>query len=196
MSGPPTSTGPPPPLSGQGSNVLDVLTRLIHDQIPSVANGMVVTREIVDRVMEIVKKNLVWLGGGFLTAGLLALLPSLLIVTINAIGFTSSGVLAGSLAAVIQSQFYGAMTSGLFASLQSFGATAVVAPPVFIGLGVASLVIGGVAVGIWAYRRHRDNAIGADKSEKKREDDDSDDNLPNKVVARRRFRGIGQQELS
>ncbi|KAM5538407.1 hypothetical protein V8D89_008009 [Ganoderma adspersum] len=43
------------------------------------------------------------------------------------LGFTKAGVAAGSIAAWVQSTFYGAFTCGLFSVLQSAGATAAVA---------------------------------------------------------------------
>ncbi|EEB99903.1 hypothetical protein MPER_00292, partial [Moniliophthora perniciosa FA553] len=53
-------------------------------------------------------------GGGLMAGGAAILLPSAAIAALNAVGFTASGVLAGSLAAGVQSVFYGAMTGGLF----------------------------------------------------------------------------------
>ncbi|KAF8177251.1 hypothetical protein BJ912DRAFT_986107 [Pholiota molesta] len=85
------------------------------------------------------------LGGTLLSAtGLAALLPSLTIFSVNVLGFTSAGVAAGSVAAVIQSYCYGAFTSGIFAWLMSFGATAVIAPPLMLVSGVISLGAGAV----------------------------------------------------
>jgi len=40
-----------------------------------------------------------------------------------ALGFGAGGVVGGSIAAVVQSAFYGGATSGVFAALQSAGAT-------------------------------------------------------------------------
>ncbi|ESK86264.1 hypothetical protein Moror_16618 [Moniliophthora roreri MCA 2997] len=81
-------------------------------------------------------------GGGLMAGGAAVVLPAAGITALNAIGFTSSGVLAGSIAAGIQSVFYGGMTGGLFSLCQSIGATAVAAPPLAIGLGIGALVVG------------------------------------------------------
>ncbi|EEB91713.1 hypothetical protein MPER_09889 [Moniliophthora perniciosa FA553] len=81
-------------------------------------------------------------GGGLMAGGAAILLPSAAIAALNAVGFTASGVLAGSLAAGIQSVFYGGMTGGLFSLGQSIAATAVMAPPLAIGLGIGALVVG------------------------------------------------------
>jgi hypothetical protein len=48
----------------------------------------------------------------------------------------------GSLAAGIQSLVYGASTGGVFSVFQSIGATAVVAPPAALLLGVAAIATG------------------------------------------------------
>ncbi|KAF5316376.1 hypothetical protein D9619_006728 [Psilocybe cf. subviscida] len=82
--------------------------------------------------------------------GVAVLVPAILSV----IGFTSSGVLAGSLAALIQSVFYGANTGGIFSLFQSIGATAALAPPVAFVLGGALLIGAGW---LWWYRE-RDTA--------------------------------------
>ncbi len=50
--------------------------------------------------------------------------------------------ITGSLAAAIQSVVYGGATGGLFSIFQSIGATAVVAPPLALALGVAGIVGG------------------------------------------------------
>jgi hypothetical protein len=54
--------------------------------------------------------------------------------------------------------------------LQSFGATAVVAPPVALALGGTFLVVGAGAAGYWLYQRQRRLAAEAADN-----DDDSDD---------------------
>ncbi|CAE6511380.1 unnamed protein product [Rhizoctonia solani] len=53
------------------------------------------------------------------------------------LGFGAGGVAAGSLAAAIQSAFYGAAVpaGSLFAILQSIGATGVIGPALIAGLG-------------------------------------------------------------
>ncbi|KAI1792021.1 hypothetical protein LXA43DRAFT_1008968, partial [Ganoderma leucocontextum] len=42
---------------------------------------------------------------------------------LSLLGFTAAGVAKGSIAAWVQSVFYGASTTGLFSTLQSAGAT-------------------------------------------------------------------------
>ncbi|THU97358.1 hypothetical protein K435DRAFT_778098 [Dendrothele bispora CBS 962.96] len=86
--------------------------------------------------------------GGLVGLGGMSVLPSIGVAAVNAVGFTSSGIAAGSLATVIQSTFYGAYTCGIFSSLQSFGATAVIAPPVALGLGAAAMVVGGSVLAV------------------------------------------------
>ncbi|KAK1235618.1 hypothetical protein PQX77_001150 [Marasmius sp. AFHP31] len=81
-------------------------------------------------------------GGGLIAGGSSVLLPSAGIATLNAVGFTSSGVAAGSLAAGLQSAIYGGATGGLFSICQSIGATAVVASPVGLALGAGAVAVG------------------------------------------------------
>ncbi|KAG7092613.1 hypothetical protein E1B28_008956 [Marasmius oreades] len=82
------------------------------------------------------------IGQGLVAGGSSVVLPTVGIATLNAVGFTSSGVAAGSLAAGIQSVIYGGATGGVFSALQSIGATAVMAPPVAIALGVGAITAG------------------------------------------------------
>ncbi|KAH7333635.1 hypothetical protein B0J17DRAFT_676228 [Rhizoctonia solani] len=68
------------------------------------------------------------------------------------LGFTASGVAAGSLAAAIQSAVYGAAVpaGGLFAFMQSVGATATIVPALIAGAsatGIAGAVEAGQAQG-------------------------------------------------
>jgi hypothetical protein len=78
----------------------------------------------------------------------------------------------GSLAAGLQSIVYGASTGGLFSVLQSIGATAVVAPPLALGLGV-------VAVGtglVYLSKSGRETRSDTGESEKgEGEDEDKED---------------------
>ena len=61
---------------------------------------------------------------------------------LSAAGFTAGGVAFGSVAAFIQSVFYGASTGGVFSVLQSAGAA---------GIGAAgNAAIGGISGGIGA----------------------------------------------
>ncbi|KAF9265523.1 hypothetical protein L218DRAFT_942878 [Marasmius fiardii PR-910] len=82
------------------------------------------------------------IGDGLVASGSSVVLPAAGIATLNAVGFTSSGVAAGSLAAGIQSVLYGGATSGAFSALQSIGATAVMASPVALVLGAGALTVG------------------------------------------------------
>jgi len=59
----------------------------------------------------------------------------------------------GSLAASIQSPFYGGFTRGIFSMLQSFGAKFVIAPRFVLGCGGTLLVFGAQAIHYWWYRR-------------------------------------------
>jgi len=94
---------------------------------------------------------------GFLTAGFLTLLPSLLVVAVNALGFTAAGVLKGSIAALIQKMIYGGAASGLFSILQSFGAVAVLSPPGVIAIGVTVAAVGCGILGynLWKWHKAR-----------------------------------------
>ncbi|KAL0058560.1 hypothetical protein AAF712_014752 [Marasmius tenuissimus] len=104
-------------------------------------------------------------GGGLIAGGSSVLLPTAGLATLNAVGFTSSGVAAGSLAAGLQSAVYGGATGGLFSICQSIGATAVVAPPVVIALGA-----GAVAAGVGCVVANR--VRSRDQSEINARDDD------------------------
>ncbi|KAF9067571.1 hypothetical protein BDP27DRAFT_1448995 [Rhodocollybia butyracea] len=76
--------------------------------------------------------------------------PVVVLAALNTVGFTSSGVLAGSAAASVQSLIYGGSTGGLFSVMQSIGATGVVASvPV---LGLAAGVVGLAAAGAYFIR--------------------------------------------
>ena len=70
-------------------------------------------------------------GGVVGTAGTLVAAPLFLL----ALGFSSAGVVAGSIAAYIQSAYYGGCTGGLFAATQSAGV---------LGVGAATAAGGGV----------------------------------------------------
>jgi len=78
--------------------------------------------------------------------GLATLLPSLIVLAVNILGFTAGGVLHGSIAALIQSLVYGGQTAGLFSVLQAFGATAAISPPVVIGIGSILAVVGAALI--------------------------------------------------
>jgi len=80
------------------------------------------------------------------TAGSVVLIPTILVGGLNAVGFTASGVVAGSIAAGLQSSVYGGLTTGLFSTGQSIAATSAV--------GSGSVIIssiGSVAAGVKAF---------------------------------------------
>jgi len=153
---------------------------LLQTQVPALARGAIVTTEIINQVREIIKQNLNLLGStALLTAGVLTLLPSLLVTAVNVLGFTAGGILKGSIAALIQSAIYGGQTGGLFGVLQAFGATAMISPPVVIGVGVSLAVIGAGFLGYTLWRRHRERRRvgqnGRKSSPDDRDDDDEDE---------------------
>ncbi|TEB29244.1 hypothetical protein FA13DRAFT_1815388 [Coprinellus micaceus] len=88
-------------------------------------------------------------GSALMISGSFVIIPMLGILALNAIGFTATGVAAGSFAAFVQSIFYRGATAGIFSVLQSMGATAVLPATGAIaggmsavGAGIASLVYG------------------------------------------------------
>ncbi|KAJ7574938.1 hypothetical protein C8J56DRAFT_977864 [Mycena floridula] len=116
--------------------------------------GGVILAEYPRSAIELVKRNITALiSTGMIVAGSALLLPTLAILALNAVGFTLLGVAAGSLAAAIQSAFYGGATTGLFSILQSLGATAVIGSPVLPLIGG---VLAGVGIGWKIYGKHRD----------------------------------------
>ncbi|KAJ7580342.1 hypothetical protein C8J56DRAFT_961317 [Mycena floridula] len=124
--------------------------------------GGVYAAEYPRNAIELVKRNIAALiSTGMIVAGSAMLLPTLAILALNAVGFTLSGVAAGSLAAAIQSAFYGGATTGLFSILQSLGATAAIGSPV---LPIIGGVLAGVGTGWKIYEKHRD-AAGKDSNE-------------------------------
>ncbi|KAF8190070.1 hypothetical protein BJ912DRAFT_965649 [Pholiota molesta] len=86
-------------------------------------------------------------GTGLVIAGTTVLAPSLLVATLNTVGFTASGVGGGTLAAAIQSTFYGGATTGLFATCQSIGATAAVASGSAITSSIGAVAAGASILG-------------------------------------------------
>ncbi|KDR69307.1 hypothetical protein GALMADRAFT_77599 [Galerina marginata CBS 339.88] len=115
-----------------------------------------VTSRLLEKVVDIIRKNIVGLlGGSLMTAGLTVLLPLLAVAVVNALGWTVSGVVAGSIAAAIQSSIYGAFTTGVFSTLQSFGATAVIASPAGLAVGGITLVVGAGCLWYWLYKTER-----------------------------------------
>ncbi|KAK1235619.1 hypothetical protein PQX77_001151 [Marasmius sp. AFHP31] len=93
-------------------------------------------------------------GGALIAGGSSILLPNAGVATLNAVGFTSSGVAAGSPAAAVQSAVWGGATGGLFSICQSIGATAVLASPVGMVFGTGAVVAG---AGYFAWGRRNGN---------------------------------------
>jgi len=96
MSGP--VIPPPPIVGGAGTPVVAALIQLIIGQVPGFAIGMrIINNQMLNQILRVIKENIVGLIGSLLsTVGIAALVPSLIIATVNAIGFTSGGVLAGT----------------------------------------------------------------------------------------------------
>jgi len=158
------------------NHMANTLVVLLQTQVPALARAAVITAEIIDRVREIVQQNLILLGSTLLTAGSITLLPSFLVTAVKVIGFTAGGVLEGSIAAFIQSTIFGGQTCGLFSVLQSFGATAMISPPVAVGVGVSLAVIG---AGVLAYKRHCERVDQNDRKSSPDNRDDDDGSDPN-----------------
>ncbi|KAF8956010.1 hypothetical protein BDZ97DRAFT_1925935 [Flammula alnicola] len=135
-------------------DLVDALMPLIRDRLPT---GVLVSAHLIKQIGDLAKQHIfALLGSGFAAAGLAAILPSLAGVIVNELGFTAGGVLAGSIAASVQSAVYAGSTSGVFSALQSFGATAAVAPPVALALAGISLGIGAGFLGYWLDNRIED----------------------------------------
>ncbi|KAF4615001.1 hypothetical protein D9613_002467 [Agrocybe pediades] len=123
--------------------VSDSLLALLREHIPGF-DKLAMTRVVFDRALAVIKENIHLIIGTLLSSvGVVVLVPSLTVAIVNLIGFTADGVLAGSIAAFVQSLVYGGSTRGLFSILQSFGATATISP-VGLAIGGALLVAGGV----------------------------------------------------
>ncbi|KAF9789702.1 hypothetical protein BJ322DRAFT_552305 [Thelephora terrestris] len=79
-----------------------------------------------------------FIGAALFLTGAALFAPIAIAGALGAVGFTSAGVAAGSLAATVQSVVYGGATGGLFSLLQSAGATMVLPSAGTIITGVAS----------------------------------------------------------
>ena len=65
-------------------------------EIPGLGLGTIITQELVNQVKKIIDKNLILLAGSTLmAAGVSTLLPTLIVLAVNTLGFTSAGVLQG-----------------------------------------------------------------------------------------------------
>lgn len=157
---------------------VNALMRQVQAQL-ALSHAATISKQLLQKITDIVRANLAPLSALLTTAGLAMFLPSLAVVIVNGIGFTSGGVLAGascldatrsefvcslflwwflwvgSLATVIQSHFYGALTRGVFSSLQAFGATAAIASPAVLVLGGILLGTGAGLFGWWLYKKWR-----------------------------------------
>ena len=82
---------------GRGAIVTAQLFRQITDILKKnlilVSRGAIVAAQLFRQIIDIFKKNPILVGSGFLIVGLSILLPSALVVAVNAIGFTAAGVL-------------------------------------------------------------------------------------------------------
>ncbi|CAA7271108.1 unnamed protein product [Cyclocybe aegerita] len=169
------------------AEVVQALMRLVQQHLPGVSLAGAITVEVVHRAIDVIKKHILSiLGTGFLTAAAATLLPSLLVVAVNAIGFTAAGVLKGTLAATLQSMFWGANTGGIFSGLQAFGATAAIASPAVIGIGVAFGVIGAGLLGYRWYKKRQARAIAAAASGGSDDSDDDQKTSKRQVAVRQR----------
>ncbi|PPQ73710.1 hypothetical protein CVT24_007265 [Panaeolus cyanescens] len=158
---------------------------IMRQHIPQIDNA-IITQALLQKVKDVLVQNIdkitPVLSGALVALGTSVLLPTLFITVIQAIGFTSGGVAAGSLAALIQSTFYGAWTGGIFSGLQSIGAVAVVPPPITIGIAVASVVVGG---GYLLYRHFKRRRIALDASSDESQDHDEDDGASTSLIRSR-----------
>ena len=78
------------------NNLANALVRYLQDQIPGLGSTMMITARLLNQVRDIIRKNLYLLAGNtFMAAGLLTLLPTLIVTTVNILGFTAGGVLKG-----------------------------------------------------------------------------------------------------
>ncbi|KAF9532832.1 hypothetical protein CPB83DRAFT_880478 [Crepidotus variabilis] len=121
------------------------LISLISEQYPALAIAAQMTVHfdaIKDYMLNHAEKISKILIGG----GICVLTPAILL---EILGFTAAGIAKGSIAALIQSSFYGAFTGGIFSFFQSIGAAAIMSNPLVLSLGTAA-VVGGV--GYYLYR--------------------------------------------
>jgi hypothetical protein len=72
--------------------------RSLQDQIPALGTrGTIITKEVINQVASIIRQNRILLAGStFMAAGLLTLLPTVIAITVNILGFTAGGVLQGT----------------------------------------------------------------------------------------------------
>ena len=75
--------------------VVNALMRQIQVEY-ALSYGAAISKELLRNIADIVRANLAPLSALLTTVGISMLLPSLAVVIVNAIGFTSGGVLAGA----------------------------------------------------------------------------------------------------
>ena len=75
--------------------VVNALMRQIQVEY-ALSYGAAISKELLRNIADIVRANLATLSAVLTTVGITMLLPSLAVVIVNAIGFTSGGVLAGA----------------------------------------------------------------------------------------------------
>ncbi|KAJ3500707.1 hypothetical protein NMY22_g19170 [Coprinellus aureogranulatus] len=80
------------------------------------------------------------------TGAAVVVVPVVAPLVLGAVGFSSTGVVAGSLAAGAQSYLYGAWTTGVFSALQAAGATAALPAAGQIVAGAGAMAAGAVAL--------------------------------------------------
>ncbi|KAJ3545438.1 hypothetical protein NMY22_g2442 [Coprinellus aureogranulatus] len=80
------------------------------------------------------------------TGAAVVVVPVVAPLALGAVGFSSGGVVAGSLAAGAQSYFYGAWTTGVFSALQAAGATAALPAAGQIVAGAGAMAAGAAAL--------------------------------------------------
>ncbi|KAF8177250.1 hypothetical protein BJ912DRAFT_986104 [Pholiota molesta] len=173
----PNNGGPGPPNVNINAFV-DAIMRQTLNQLP-LAHVAQISAQLLNQVRAIVRRHTLALAGLLSAASLAVLLPSLAVVVVNALGFTSSGVLLGSLAAALQSSVYGALTGGAFSVVQAFAATAVVASPAVLAIG-SILLAGGVGLfgwKLWKWYNNRgsNTGPGGDDDDGDGDDDDNED---------------------
>ncbi|EDR04732.1 uncharacterized protein LACBIDRAFT_304107 [Laccaria bicolor S238N-H82] len=88
------------------------------------------------------------IGPALVTVGVATLLPVAGLGLLTVLGFGAGGIVAGSLAASIQSAVYGAFTCGVFATCTSIAATAAAPAAGGIVASVLSMVAG---LGLWLW---------------------------------------------
>ncbi|KAJ7836885.1 hypothetical protein B0H14DRAFT_2792909 [Mycena olivaceomarginata] len=136
----------------------------IEKQVKKEASGNNDSNSVGDSLRRFRREHPFAAGGaavGLITVGGITVAPAILVGTLNLLGFSASGVVGGSIAASIQSAFYGgAVASGSLFSLAQSAAAG--------GIAVAALPIqavsaGAVGLGAWLFKK-QGNGSGSDNS--------------------------------